>query len=188
MTAKTMKPRNKPAPKGREEDCSPIHAAPKQDSAREAWSHFADRLVHTLIALEEDEYLILSVKGTDRYVQFMDQGAYGMRMEAVSDYYLPEDEHLTEEDYATLMKLGWSAPTNLPDQFGRKADGSPNYFVDLARPIPYADVAVLAVFTLSNVHGATHPGQLEYDAKSTGGTSIRFPYLPIRRRSAEVAE
>ena len=52
-----------------------------------------------LAALEEDEHLLLQVKGTNRYVQFMDQGGYGMRAETVSDYYLPEDEHLGEVDY-----------------------------------------------------------------------------------------
>jgi len=123
MTERTVKPRNIPAPKNAEESGSPIHAAPKQDSSREAWSRFADRLVNALIGLEEDEYLVLSIKGTNHYVQFMDQGAYGMRVETVSDYYLPEDEHLTEEDYAALMKMGWSAPTNLPDQFGHKPEG-----------------------------------------------------------------
>jgi hypothetical protein len=183
-----MKPHSKPEAKGPEEGRSPIHAAPKQDSSPEAWSRFADRLVNALVGLEEDEYLVLSLKGTNRYVQFMDQGAYGMRVEAVSDYYLPEDEHLTEKDYAALMKLGWNAPTNLPDQFGHKPDGSPNYFLDLARPVPYPDVAVLAILTLTNVHGATHPGQLEYDAKSTDGASIRFPHLPIRRRPAEARQ
>jgi hypothetical protein len=184
MTERTVKPGNKPAREGPEQPASPIHAAPKQPLAREAWKEFADRLVPALVGLEEDEFLVLTIKGTNRYVQFVDQGAYGMRAEAVSDYYLPEDEHLSEEDYAALMRLGWNAPTNLPDQFGHKADGSPNYFLDLARPVSYLDVAVLAVHTLANVYGASHPGRLEYDAKSMDGMSIRFPHLPVRRRPA----
>lgn len=49
-----------------------------------------------------------------RYVQFMDQGKYGMRMESVSDYSLPEDDHLTGDDFRYLMKPGWHAPTLLP--------------------------------------------------------------------------
>lgn len=94
-----------------------------------------------LAALEEDEHLLLQVKGTNRYVQFMDQGGYGMRAETVSDYYL-----------------------------------------DLARPLPLEDVAVMAVLTLIHVHRASHPGELEYEARSSGGMSIRFPHLIIRRR------
>jgi hypothetical protein len=35
--------------------------------------------VVALAALEEDEHLLLQVKGTNRYVQFMDQGGYGTR-------------------------------------------------------------------------------------------------------------
>ena len=94
-----------------------------------------------LAALEEDEHLLLQVKGTNRYVQFMDQGGYGMRAETVSDYYL-----------------------------------------DLARPLPLEDLAVMAVLTLIHVHRASHPGELEYEARSSEGMSIRFPHLIIRRR------
>lgn len=139
---------------------------------------------HKLIpcALEEGKYLVVKVKETNRFVQFMDQGAFGMRIESVSDYYLPEDEHLDERDYALLLELGWQAPTRLPDEFVRDADGSPNYFVDLAPPVKMHDVSLLAILTLVNVHAAGHPGNLEYDARSEDGGSIRFPHLRIRRR------
>lgn len=186
MTETTAKPGSKPAHEDPALAQSPIKAAPKQESAQEAWKEFVDRLVTALVTLDEDEFLVLAIKGTSRYVQVMDQGSYGIRMETVSDYYLPEDEHLTEEDYAALMKLGWCAPTQLPDSIGGGADGSPNYYLDLARPVPYGDVAVLAARTLANVHGAAHPGCLEYDARSTAGMSIRFPHLPIRRRISGV--
>ena len=182
MTEKTTTPRSETVPAVPPEPQSPIDAAPKQPLAKDAWSQFAERLIPALVGLEEDEFLVLTVKGGNRFVQFMDQGGYGLRMEAVSDYYLPEDEHLTEDDYATLRKLGWKAPTTLPDAFGHEADGSPNYHLDLARPVPYDDVAILAVMTLANVYGARHPGNLEYDARSVEGASIRFPHLPIRRR------
>lgn len=163
----------------------PLASAPRQPLTSDAWKEFADRLVVALVGLEEDEYLILKVKDSDRYVQFMDQGRYGMRMETVSDYYLPEGDHLTEEDYRYLMKLGWHAPTLLPGTSGHESDGSPNYYLDLAHPLPIQDIAVMAVLTLVNVHNAGHPGALEYDARSTGGMSIRFPHLPIRRRAEE---
>ena len=44
----------------------------------------------------------------------------------------------------------------------------------------------MAVITLANVYGAGHPGRLEYKAQSTGGESIRFPHLQIRRRAESV--
>ena len=163
----------------------PLASAPRQPLASEAWKEFADRLVGALIALEEDEYLILKVKDSNRYVQIMDQGRYGMRMETVSDYYLPENDHLSEADYQYLTKLGWHAPTQVPGTTGLDPDGSPNYYLDLAHPLPLPDIAVMAVLTLANVHNAGHPGGLEYDARSTSGMSIRFPHLPIRRRPGE---
>lgn len=98
-----------------------------------------------LVALEEDEYLILKVRGTHRYLQFMDQGGFARR--------------------------------------GGDVDGSPNYYRDLARPMPLEDVAVMATLTLNHVHRASHPGELEQDARSTAGMSIRFPHLIIRRRA-----
>ena len=161
---------------------SPIQDAPRQPATNETWSRFSDDLVGALYALEEGEHLVINVKGTGRYVQFMDQGRFGMRVESVSDYYLPEDEHLSEQDYGLLVKFGWLAPTRLPDEFGRDSDGSPNYFVDLAQPVSLQDVAMLAVLTLINVHAAGHPGNLEYDARTDEGGFIRFPHLRIRRR------
>src|SRR5437879_3819022 len=67
-----------------------------QYSAVEAWRQFAHELSLTLEALEEDEFLTLSVKRSNRHVQFAGQGSFGMRAEAVSDFYLPDNEHLNK--------------------------------------------------------------------------------------------
>ena len=163
---------------------SPMDSAPRQPDTQEAWNLFAGNLVAALRALEEDEYLVLGVKGTGRYVQFMSQGAFGMRAESVSDFYLPEDDHLSEADYHELLRLGWHAPTQLPDAFGHSFDGSANYFLDLAQPVSVEDVAVMAVLTLIHVHAAGHPGRLEYRAHSCEGQSIRLPHLGLRRMAA----
>jgi hypothetical protein len=159
-----------------------LEGAPRQPAAEEAWKDFTLRLAAALAALEEDEYLLLQVKGTSRYVQLMDQGAFGLRVESVSDYYLPEGEHLGVEDLRTLLGLGWRAPTQVPGTSREDADGSPNYHIDLARPVPLEEVAAVVVLTLRHVHRAGHPGMLEYEARSTGGVSIRFPQLMVRRR------
>jgi hypothetical protein len=124
---------------------------------------------------------VLSLKRRNRFVQFMNQGEAGMRAEAVSDFYLPEKEQLSERDRKVLLELGWDAPTALPDEFGHSPDGSPNYFLDLANPVPLDEVAVLAVNTLVHVYGAEHPGMLEYSTGSEANVSIRFPDLGIRR-------
>ena len=71
------------------------------DTVRNGWGGTNSTLQQYLAI--EGEYLILQVKGSNRYVQFMDQGRYGMRMETVSDYYLPEGDHLSEEDYLGII-------------------------------------------------------------------------------------
>jgi len=149
-----------------------------QPTAKRAWVDFTDNLAVALEALDEDEWLILSVKNSNRFVQFAAQGSRGMRAEATSDFYLPEDQHLTQEQYTMLLEIGWNAPTNLPDQLelgGLKPDGSPNYFLDVARPVPFDLMANLAVITLEVVFGAGSPGRLEYEASGDNNVSIRFP-------------
>ena len=56
---------------------------PNQKRLYEAWTGFGRRLVQVLGALEEDEYLIINLKGINRFVQFAGQGAHGMRVETV---------------------------------------------------------------------------------------------------------
>jgi hypothetical protein len=155
--------------------------APRQLRTVEAWKQFAYELAQALSALEEDEWLILSVKNRQRFVQFMNQGGAGYRAEAVSDFYLSDDERLSEWDRGALLELGWGAPTNLPDEFGYSPDGSPNYYLDLAKPAPLNELALLAVNTLIHVYGAEHPNALEYATGSEEKASIRFPNLGIRK-------
>ena len=50
-----------------------------------AWPPFAQKLAATLEKLQEDQYLILSVKRSNRYVQFAVQGSFGIRVETTSN-------------------------------------------------------------------------------------------------------
>jgi hypothetical protein len=139
-----------------------------------------------LAALEEDEFIVLSVKNSSQFIQFAAQGSFGMRAESVSDFYLPEQAHLSDRQVAKLLELGWNAPTNLPDELElggqKKPDGSPNYYLDVASPVPHDILAALAAATLVSVFGVGHPGELEYTAVSRDGGSVRFPNLGLRRR------
>jgi len=164
-----------------------LATAPRQAPTAEAWKCFAYELANALRALEEDEWLILSRKHRNRFVQVMNQGGAGFRAEAVSDFYLEDGDHLSEHDHGALLELGWDAPINLPDEFGHRPDGSPNYFLDLAHPVPLDELALLAVNTLLHVHGAVHPNALEYSTGSMDNASIRFPNLGIRRAGAAAA-
>lgn len=158
-----------------------LAGAPRQARAVDAWKRFAHELASALRGLEEDEWLVLSLKHRNRFVQFMNQGGAGFRAEAVSDFYLEDGDHLSEHDRGALLELGWDAPTDLPDEFGHRPDESPNYFLDLANPVPLEELALLAVNTLVHVHGAEHPNVLEYSTGSEDKASIRLPNLGIRR-------
>jgi hypothetical protein len=108
-----------------------------------------------------------------------------MRAEVVSDFYVPEEQQLSRKQYEMLLGLGWHAPTNLRDELeagGRRSNGSPNYFLDLAQPVPFSIVADIGVKTLRDVYKAGHPGYLQYSAFYRGGDSIRLPNLGIQRR------
>src|SRR5204862_3677238 len=103
----------------------------------------------------------------------------------VSDFCLPEEQQLSRKQYEILLGVGLHAPTNLPDELeagGRRSDGSPNYFLDLAQPVPFGIVADIGVKTPRDVYKAGHPGYLQYSAFHRDGDSIRLPNLGIRRR------
>ena len=107
-----------------------------------------------------------------------------MRVEAVSNYYLPEAKQLGEAQLDTMLKLGWNAPRNLPDEFGHEPVGSPNYFLDLPQPVDFRQVAALAVSTLLGPLDADHPLDLEYRSFAESGEAIRWPTLKLRRAPA----
>jgi hypothetical protein len=155
-------------------------AAASSTRADDDWKQLSGRLHLALDALQEDEYLIISIRGTNRYVQFSAQGPFGMRAEATSNYYLPDGEDLDEGQHRSLLKLGWRAPTNLPEGIGpHETEGSPNYFVELEPPVDHGFLAALAVITLASVFGAPDARQLEYRAFDDDGTPILFPTLGI---------
>lgn len=153
-------------------------------SAAEAWKQLAHELAIALADLDEDEFLVISDKASGYFVQFAGQGNFGMRVEAVSNQYLDEDKKLSESACEALLQLGWNAPTNLPDELeseGHKSEGSPNFFLDIAPPIPYETLGTLATKTLRKVFNVGHPGELQYSAFSDKNASIRFPHLRITR-------
>lgn len=148
-----------------------------------AWPVFEARLAETLGALEEDQYLVISAKRGWAYVQFAAQGSFGLRAESVSNNYLPGSDLLSADQIVALGTLGWSAPTGTPQEVKtkRQPSGSPNFFRDFARPVPFGDVARLAVRTLTEVLGIPHPGFLHYKAFDRNYQSILAPTLGLMR-------
>jgi hypothetical protein len=136
-----------------------------------------------LATLEEDEFLIISVKGSNRFVQFAAQGSFGMRAETTSNTYLAESEQLDAGQIAALTQAGWSAPTGAPNASTPELDpdGSPNFFIEFPEPVPFGDVAKLAVHTLAEVLRVPHPGFLEYRGGEFAGNAIEWPALGLKR-------
>jgi hypothetical protein len=147
------------------------------------WPPFAEKLATALAKLEEDQYLILLVKRSNRFVQFAAQGSYGMRVETTSNAYLSKPEKLNKRQIATLLQNGWSDPTASPDESTPEndPDGSPNFFVEFSDPVSFTAVANLAVRTLAEILRVPHPGSLQYDAFSADGEKIALPELGLQR-------
>jgi hypothetical protein len=124
----------------------------------------------------EDQFLVITIKETNRFVQFAAQGAKGMRAEATSNHFLSGRERLDAKEMRALVKLGWHTPRaarKKPPE--RDPVGSSNFFLDIANPIDFEYLAALAIRSLSEVYGAPHDGFLQYSAFEYGGASFALP-------------
>lgn len=148
------------------------------------WASFGERLQKVVLGLEEDHALVVQEKGTNRFVQFLGQGAHGLRAEVVSNAYLSGRDKLSAAQIDALEKLGWSAPTGTPEQATpeRQPEGSPNFMRQFAQPVNAKEVAALAVATLADVMRVPHPGFLCYEGMNvdTGG-SLTWNELELKR-------
>ena len=156
-------------------------AMKEQAPADREWKRFTGDLALCLADLSEDEFLVLSSKRVNYYIQFAAQGQFGMRAEATSNAYVePAEAAPSTQAYATMGQLGWKFPTGDPNS-APDPDGSPNFFVDLSSPVDFGSLAELAVHTFRRVYHIHHPGQLQYKSFSSTGTEVRFPTLRIKR-------
>src|SRR5689334_14225111 len=154
----------------------------QQAPADVEWDRLTDNLAACLADLSEDEFLILSSKSANYFVQFAGQGQFGMRIEATSNVYVaPPEDVLSAAAYSAMAKLGWKPPTGVPGSEPRDPDGSPNFFLDLALPLDFRRVADMAVKTLRQLYRIQHPGQLQYKSFDGSGIEIRFPTLRLKR-------
>ncbi len=154
----------------------PVAWPPEPRPPHPDWGAFEQALVSTLSVMK-DEFLILSVKATGRYVQLHVSPADGVHAEAVSNDYLPENDRLTAEQVTALGDLGWTMPTPAPDGSGPKAVS--NFVRTFPSPFSCAEVARLVVRTLAEIHHATGPDALEYKAFDEPGTTVYLPALRL---------
>ncbi len=158
---------------------------PKAASTKEEWARLTSNLAACLGDLDEDEFLIISSKQANLYVQYAAQGQFGMRAEAACNSFIePLTALLTVEQFEQMVSLGWNRATNPPPmELGEPepADGSPNFYIDAPHPVDLVALAALGTETLRDVYVIRHPGALEYKAFAKDGTLIRFPTLRIMR-------
>jgi hypothetical protein len=148
---------------------------------RRAWDGYVEVVARILDALDAGQFLILSSADRPGFVQFETHGMNGLRAEAASNGCLPPDHQLDDDALDAALRLGWQPPTGQPDITPeRDTEGSPNYFREWSAPVPYHDVARLAVDTLTEVFGVSHPGRVRYEAFTSYGTAILLPALGER--------
>lgn len=145
-----------------------------------SWEAFEQALAAALATLD-DEYVIVSAKEGNRFVQFGAQPSHGLRAEVVSNAYLQGDDRLVNEQLAALSALGWSPPTGAPEEATpeKQPRGSPNFFRDFPRPVPCEEVARLTVRTLADVLRIVDPSHLEYRAFDAAGHPLYLPELHL---------
>jgi hypothetical protein len=145
------------------------------------WRRFAGALATTLRALDEDQCLVLVRKDRPWFVQFIAQGAHGLRAEMVADANLDAEDRLGEPALSTATRLGW-----LPAEVREGAEAEErNSFVQWDAPVPYTDAARLAVDTFVEVLATTDPERLCYRCFSDDGTTILLPTLGLKAWSEE---
>lgn len=157
------------------------------------WTPFGRQLAQVLSLLEEDQFLILSAKRGNRYLQFSCQGSWGMRVEVTSNHFLKGDERLTRREMAWLSAHGWNAPTGKPEQAtpDRDPDGSPNYYIDFPTAVPTSDIVGVVIDTLIHGLALPYPGALSYESFDSDGGVLEFQELglkPTPRQSKPVME
>lgn len=148
-----------------------------------AWPSFEQKLAATLGYLKEDQFLILSLKRSNRFVQFAAQGSFGMRIETTSNSYLPKAEQLDKQQISTLIDIGWIEPTGKPSESTPEydPDGSPNFFMEFSVPVSFEAVANLAIRTLAEILRVPHPGFLQYGAFDAEENEIALPTLGLKQ-------
>ena len=146
------------------------------------WDPFSRNLDQVLSRLKEDQFLILTAKHGNRFLQFSCQGHWGMRAEVASNHYLEGDDRLTRKEMSWLRAHGWNAPTGKPTQATpeRDPDGSPNYHIDFPTSVPVADIASLAVDTLIHGLALPYPGALSYQSFGNTEGPLAFDELGLK--------
>jgi hypothetical protein len=130
--------------------------------------------------LKKHEFLIISEKRRNVYIQIAAGGSLGTRVEAVSEQFYPD---LGKNEQKTLRDFGWKPPTYI---LGPKSKGPPggscNYYINVGKTSS-STLADFIVRTFREVYRTRSPKALQYRAFGDTGDhnyEIRFPTLGLK--------
>jgi len=158
--------------------------AEKEAALPPRWAEFAERLAAALAVLEDEQFLLLETKRGHRYLQFACQGGSGFQGEAVSNAVLTGGDRLDEETVARIIALGWQPPAAPSEGEPSTDGGGPNFWRDWPRPVPPAEIALLAGRTLYEGYRIASPVNLRYHAFAYNGGELLIPTLGLSRAAA----
>jgi hypothetical protein len=135
-------------------------------ASRRAWQRFQVALADHVVAMEGDDILVVEAEvaeddgiGCAPYVQFCAWGDDLVRAEVSSNQYLAAEVALGPNAEATLVEMGWEAPTHEADE--EPDEGSANFHLDAERR-EGDRLAAMAVAALRDVFGVPHPAFLDW--------------------------
>ncbi len=152
---------------------------------KNAWRTLSRAFARYLHELIEGDFIIISHRHINYYVQVAAQGEDGFRIEAVNNTYIvPPSAALTTAQYARMSELGWRSATEDAEVAKERYDpeGSPNFFrqVDVGEDL--LDVADVLIRTLHEVYGIATPALLDYHAFHCEMGDFPCPDLRLTRR------
>ncbi len=152
--------------------------AVRRTATESEWTRTRNQITQSLTALEPGFFLVLETRDDDPYyVQILSKGTEGFRAEAVASLVLPEWKRLGEWGDERLTALGWNPPSDKPET--KSANWWREFGLEEA-----PELARLAVATLREPFGVTHPHSLVYVASNKAGDVILLPGIGIQHRPA----
>ncbi len=160
--------------------------------SRMTWPALTRRLADVLTSLRDGDYLVISQRASNYYVQIAAAGGIGWFAEAVSNTYIETPTALlTVDEYETLKAMGWQRANALPPELVEDDDtdaprtGSPNFNAHWAPNASTAAIAHMLMRTLREVYRVPAPADLEYSAFVGSGPQIALPTLGLRRQRTQ---
>ena len=136
-------------------------------SIESAWSAFAERMRESLVAIGENDSLIIGLptalepadlQGAAPYVEVLGDDGPALHAEVSGNKYLDVRLQLSESRQSALIALGWTAPTTVDaDEWG---EGTSNFVADLPAEAGEALVELI-VRTVREVFDVPHPSFLD---------------------------